>query len=102
MPHLKPLVQHPKSKAVIASQLVINTEFNENKESQADRRHGTRDRGIKTLSVTLFGTTVGEPLKRGNFGVLRIDLKCLSHIGFHLQTLSPVKMDLGQVDVRIR
>ena len=102
MPHLKPLVQHPKSKAVIASQLVINTEFNENKESQAERIHRTWDRELKTFPVTLFGTTVGEPLKRGHFGVLRIDLKCLSHIGFHLQTLAPVKMDLAQVYIRVR
>jgi len=51
--------------------------------------------------LTLFGTSVSLTLESGDFRVVRIDLKCLSHIGFHLQTLSAFDMDLGEVDVGV-
>ena len=51
--------------------------------------------------LTLFGTSVRLTLEGGDLGILRIDLKCLSHIGFHLQAFSAFDMDLGEIDVGV-
>ena len=40
-------------------------------------------------------------LKSRDLRVLCIDLKCLSHIGFHLQAFPPLDVDLREIDIGV-